>query len=90
MPDTMIERVAIAIRKELGLDWPYAGHGTLMEVARAILTAMREPTEVMRDAGADELPDRWADNPSDNTSEAYAQTADVWRAMIDAALAEEG
>lgn len=50
--------------------------------AKLILQAIREPSEAMLFAGCCETPFRWE-------SEGGAQmTADVWRAMIDSALAD--
>lgn len=53
-------------------------------IARAVLTAMREPTEAMIQAGAEKLP-----SVVDTMGEADEAASDAWRAMIDAAL-EEG
>lgn len=72
---TMIERMAIAMREELGLDWPYTGHKELLDTARAALTAMREPTEVMKEAAVRHGGWSW-----------WFDAAYI--AMIDAALAE--
>lgn len=53
------------------------------EYARAAITAMREPTEEMIDAGVDDYPGEGllAHGP------VFARC--IWEAMIDAALAEE-
>lgn len=66
----MVERVAKAMRDSLGVDWPYTGHEFLMDVAHAAITAMRNPTQAMLDAGP---------------VKPYMD-ADVWASMIDAAL----
>jgi hypothetical protein len=55
----------------------------LPAIVRAVLTAIREPTEGMIAAGWPE----WVNDESD--VDEYATTAFVWQAMIDAAL-EEG
>jgi len=54
------------------------------ELARAALTAMREPTEAMVVAGCGEI------IPQDmDTNNVREQAHDCWRAMIDAALVQE-
>lgn len=89
MAGTMIERVATALKAEIGRQWdakplpgPIDGSddwsatgGTigLAEMARAAIEAMREPTEGMLDGTA---------------PLAEAQIITIWRAMIDAALEE--
>ena len=65
----MVERVAKVLERMT--DSPPA---TYEELACAAIAAMREPTEAMCDAGANDRPGR---------QQSYA---DVWRAMIDAAL----
>jgi hypothetical protein len=68
---SMTERVARAIAKSLGAeDWR-----PLVEVARAAVLAMREPTPDMIEAVLPDLPD-WGYLPDD------------WRAMIDHVAAE--
>jgi hypothetical protein len=81
---TMIERMAIAAYKRQGgvfgrdeRSWAVSGtinHEYYRDLARDMLTAMREPTEAMMDGAAD--------------CES-SLVADVYTAMIDAALAEE-
>jgi hypothetical protein len=44
MDDALIERVARAIRDELGLDWPYTGHAQLLDEARAAIEAANVAT----------------------------------------------
>ncbi len=76
----MIERVARAMRDELGLDWPYKGHKSLMDTARAAIEAMREPSAEMITAGIIERHDA-------GTPEAWSlATASIYRAMVDEAL----
>jgi hypothetical protein len=72
MPEvTSLERVARAIAQNLGVDnW-----GDCTGVARAAVTALREPTPDMLEAAASDLPD-WGDIP------------DEWRKMIDFILEE--
>jgi hypothetical protein len=85
-PGPMIERVAEAISdgvfRELGSpsDWCPAP-GAMGTVARAVLAAMREPTEAMAQIGGEKLP-----GVVDTMGEADEAAADVWTAMIDAAL----
>lgn len=81
MPNEMVDRVARAMREDLGLDWPYAGHEQLLGVARSAITAMREPTGLMVEAidGFDVYWEYIADGRPNSPN-------DVWRAMIDAAV----
>jgi hypothetical protein len=44
MADDLVERVARAIRDELGLDWPYTGHAQLLDEARAAIEATQVAT----------------------------------------------
>jgi len=79
MQESMIERLKITLRPFLhhGLD---AKPDVETEAVRAVLTAMRDPLDVMVDAGFDaEL---------DEDGDMAPRT--VWEAMIDEALAEEG
>lgn len=55
-----------------------------MDLARAVLTAIREPSEAMSKSGGDALDDGTGAAGSNHAAEA------CFRAMIDAALAEEG
>lgn len=55
----MIERVARAMRKGLGVDWPYAGHEFLNDVAKAAIEEMRTPTDAMLEANAGRDPFSW-------------------------------
>jgi hypothetical protein len=67
---TMVKRVAQALQQEMGtapLDETVS-----FALARAAITAMREPTEEMTVAGL-------------NTGRAW-EVSKAWRAMIDAAL----
>jgi hypothetical protein len=84
----MIERVAKAVREyvaevevksrgEIDVDVDGMVHSQM--IARAAIEAMRDPTEEMKRAGLEEFP----------SSLAVKETAaEVWYAMIDAALAE--
>ncbi len=86
----MVERVARAIRDELGLDWPYTGHAMLLSTARAAIEAMREPNDLMLRAG-----DREAEKATylglggDEAQWSIDGTTNVWRAMHSAALGEQ-
>lgn len=75
---TPLERAARALHAELGLDWPYVYDDAAMkEVVRAVLTAIREPSEEwMNEAMKSDQIIAWRD---------YRE---FWQAMIDAALAE--
>ena len=66
----MVERVARAIIREFPGDCAW---GDAVAMARAAIAAMREPTEAIRDAAGKLI------------STQHLQ-ADIWRAMIDAAL----
>lgn len=77
---TLVERMARAISDaEFTGIQPVTDHHR--RDARAALKAMREPTEAMLTAGGNE-----------GGFDGYRQTdntADIWRAMIDAALTEQ-
>lgn len=75
----IIELAARALHAELGLDWPYSYDDGMKAYVRAVLQAIREPSEAML-AAAREV-DFLGPGESDSAGE--------WRAMIDAAL-EEG
>jgi hypothetical protein len=89
VPDTLIERMAIAAATEWGLDWAKlcedSGNTgepdryTYRSMARASLAAMREPTEAMVNAGFQELP-AYDIEPAD--------AALAFTAMIDTAIAD--
>jgi hypothetical protein len=77
MTETMIERVASAIVKDLDADnVPFAEEASL-RYARMAIEAMREPTEAMMGACDAAYPDA-------SVKQAYRS----WHVMIDAALAE--
>lgn len=97
MPDTMIERMARALSQvQTGSEenWP-----TCVKEVRAVLTAMREPTEAMLPAGARAASRNDVEFRVDDALE-YDQADNLYRqemrgdvqraftAMIDAALAE--
>ena len=93
MPDqTMIERVAMALSpsaftgKFLSKHARSAEQARALASARAVLTAMREPTDVMMKAKAkdDDGGKAQVDGYLD-----YLSADNIWRAMIDAAL-EDG
>ena len=71
---TMIEKVSLALR-DMG---NCVCRECLGKRVRAAIEAMREPTEVMENAGYAE----WSHGTGGFTSE-------IWRAMIDAALEEK-
>ena len=90
MTTGLIERVAFTICDELELyqsglnDWNDP-HGRLQRVARAVIAAMREPTDDMREA-VEEAFD-W--NSSDLYGSFYmarTDSSECWKAMIAAAL----
>ena len=103
MADTMIERVAREMFRQRRRDQGAAYFGGQDEVetdwrtvkslyiadARAIIAAMREPTDAMTKAGGETAPWSYELGINDGfTPESAA--AGVWEDMIDAALAEEG
>ena len=69
----LIGRIAAELARQQGSDHPSARHHAQ---ARAIVSAIREPTRAMEEAGR-------------AAREGLAFTAEVWRVMIDAALAED-
>jgi hypothetical protein len=91
MADKMVERVARAILADIkscdSYVMPHAdtglmtvdGHFDIADLARAAITALREPTEAMIRAGRIEI-------DGDDLGGSDAVARDAWRAMIDAAL----
>lgn len=77
---TMIERVAAALAAADGAVFADMAYEPM---ARAAIEAMREPTEYMLDFGA-----CYEDQDHDIFDEGHI-SLEVYRAMIDAALAEE-
>lgn len=80
MTDSMIERVALALLRTA--EW--SSFWSIVEaraMARAAIQVMRDPTDAMMADGAETLPDY-----EPGTHDA----ALCWRAMIDAALSEDG
>lgn len=69
----LIGRIAEDLARQQGADRPLEQH---LAQARAILSALREPTPAMEEAGR-------------VAREALAFTSDIWRAMIEAALVED-
>jgi len=86
----MIKRVARAIfvaADDAHNTWPTPDHPECVKMARAAITAMREPTEAMIKRG-DEV--EWYDG-DDRLMSAGAYNAEkIFQAMIDTALAEGG
>lgn len=78
----MVEKVARAMREELDIDWPYRGHESLIDVARAAIAAMRDPSESMVEAGGSAKYSARRDGVD-------RRTPAIWQAMIDVALGEE-
>jgi len=86
---SMVERVAKELAEcrwdQLGIpecdrpEWADQTRGFGLKQARAAIAAMREPTEAMEEAALDVRPLMLPDSPRE-----------VWEAMIDAALNEEG
>lgn len=84
----IIERVARAMADKF--EDHFGGEVALSDhlsqkMARAAIEAMREPTEEMKDLGANGVPDRPCPYSGLPTEEAHA--AEIWGIMIDAALA---
>jgi hypothetical protein len=80
----MIERVAEAIEQVMrsnGVEFE-AERSVMRDIAKAVLTAMRDPTEAMLSAAA-----FGSDQPAIDAA-TRETVIDPWRAMIDAALAE--
>jgi len=87
---TPLERAATAVREADGTypngDGKWMAEGGIvgddhwLSIARAVLEAIREPSEVMAKAGTDTLPAFEAPLQAD--------ASDCWQAMIDAALGE--
>jgi len=71
----MRARVAETLGASFGLDQ------TLDEIAASVLVAMREPTDVMLQAGAEALCGGFTPDPAADRAEARL----VWQAMLDAA-----
>jgi len=79
---TPLERAAAAVERLVGTHCERCEAqlaGDPAEIARAVLTAIREPSDAMKKANFD----RWERGDDPDISER-------WAVMIDAALAEEG
>jgi hypothetical protein len=76
----MVERCISAARWS-GLDCEAWASPALEELVRKIIAAMREPTDAMGVAGHKKA-------KSDGAHDCEVPMTDVWRAMIDAALAD--
>lgn len=75
MSDSMVDRVARAMGEKIAPALQPGGEPVrVKDVARAVIEAMREPTEAMIDAS----------NANDNI--VYGSGEMTWRTMIDAAL----
>lgn len=85
MAETMIERAVAAIKPLIERAQPI-GEYDPSEMARAVLAAMREPTQAMEDAG-------YGNSKGDPDHTGYVDNPDpveAYIAMIDAALSEKG
>lgn len=89
MADTMIERVARTLRDEIAspsgdgewvLDEGFRSAEYFADIARTIVAAMREQTDMMGN-GLSTMP-RQPYKPGSHSA------AEIWRAMIDAAIEE--
>jgi hypothetical protein len=72
----MVERAAAVVSQWMPVDVTLTGTQE-KAIARAVIRAMREPTEAMTLPGAEQLPDY---------EPGCDHAASCWRAMIDAAL----
>lgn len=91
----IIERAARAVRNEIAVYSKSKGafvvEGKVVRdelfqtVARAVLRAIREPSDGLCEAGGAAIEAM----PSDDVSDGYSQSATAWQAMIDKALGEE-
>lgn len=84
----MIERIARAIKDARALPGtnPVARLSDVdRRAARAAIGAMREPSEILVEAGADAFADEYGSAPLDPSDDKAAAVA-IYRAMIDAAI----
>ena len=95
MAETMIERVARALRDEIAsptsdgewvLEEGFRSAEHFTDLARTIVASMREPIALMMENAAYAMPGVLGEHIDANQSEAWR----LWRKMIDAALSEEG
>jgi len=93
----MVERVARALVTLHGGRWDAmifeSEDGELcqhayLELARAAIAAMREPTDAMKAEGCEELGGFVTQDLWDGFAHSSDVAAAIWRAMIDAGLAE--
>lgn len=86
----MIKRATAAVSKALDDHWDISlrefVEGYEEACARAVIEAMREPTEAMIEAGMDADCREWRRNLGDRLPTVEECQANDWRAMIDAAL----
>jgi len=87
---TPLERAARALCASQGDDWEREGHEGLLKNysthARAVLMAIREPSEGMLSAGGDVPCDDYISGGVIYST--TAETRAVWQAMLDSALEE--
>lgn len=85
----MVLRVAKAMAASAGFDWERCAQNQWCRDAAAGIAAMHEPTAHMTLVAADANP---ATDDTSKTSYAIAvhDVAEIWYAMISAALAEQG
>ena len=90
---TPLERAAQAVAEGVAYRWEDGSwmveggrmnDANFTEIARAVLTAIREPSEVMSEAGGE-----FCENHNCHKDDMACDAHDCWQAMIDAAL-EEG
>lgn len=103
MSESMVERVAkVILTVERDILTPDVDRNQVSVdprvMARRILEAMREPSKLMLDAGmsagSDALDSDWSSDADGNRHDYSYLRSDgpsiIWRAMLDAALTEEG
>lgn len=81
---TFVEKLARAAEVRIGGEFTALGHAVQIEVVRAVLQAMREPSEEIYNAG-------WSKMPIDQSGEFCDPDSPlpIWQSMIDAALQSE-
>lgn len=86
---TPIERAARAMHASAQPEWPWDDpdceplRKIYRDAARAMILSLHEPTEAMREAGAEVVR---GTNPAESDEAFQSDAANVWRFMIEAAL----
>ncbi|HEX7873153.1 MAG TPA: hypothetical protein VF475_09595 [Sphingobium sp.] len=90
---TLTERAAQAMHASAQPEWPWDDpdceplRKIYRDAARAMIASLREPTVEMRQAGAEIVR---TVNPAETLDAFESDAANIWRIMVEVALAQQG